>query len=163
MKLLKPIALTFAGLLAATGGRLNAQALSPDERRIKDAITAEREAQIAYLQRLVDIPSATLDIAGVKKVGAAFKATFDSLGFTTSWASLPDSLRRAGHFIAEHKGKPGAVRLLLIGHLDTVVEPDGPTWARDGDSTARGVGSGDMKGGDVIILYALKALAEAGK
>ncbi|HEY2824817.1 MAG TPA: M20/M25/M40 family metallo-hydrolase, partial [Gemmatimonadales bacterium] len=141
---------------------LSAQTLSPDERRIKDAITAAREEQIAYLQRIVDIPSATLDTAGVKKVGAVFKATFDSLGFTTTWAVMPDSLRRAGHFIADHRGKPGAVRILLIGHLDTVVEPDGPTWVRQ-DSMAAGVGSGDMKGGDVIILYALKALAKAGK
>ena len=51
--------------------------------------------------------------------------------------------------------------MLLIGHLDTVVEPGGPNWVRT-DSMAKGVGSGDMKGGDVIILYALKALQAAG-
>ncbi len=51
--------------------------------------------------------------------------------------------------------------MLLIGHLDTVVEPAGPTFARE-DSIARGVGSGDMKGGDVIMLYALKALHRTG-
>jgi glutamate carboxypeptidase len=152
-----------AVLLACAVVPLTAQGtLTPDERRIRDAITASRDEQIAYLQRIVDIPSATLDTLGVKRVGAVFKATFDSLGFTTSWASLPDSVRRAGHFIAEHKGKPGAVRMLLIGHLDTVVWPEGPTWVRE-DSMARGVGSGDMKGGDVIILYALKALNKTGK
>ena len=53
------------------------------------------------------------------------------------------------------------MRMLLIGHLDTVVEPGGANWVRE-DSTARGVGSNDMKGGDVIILYALKALEAAG-
>jgi len=162
MNYLRHYCLPFVALIVAAAP-LSAQTLSPDERRITNAITATREEQIDYLKRLVDIPSATLDVAGVKKVSAVFKATFDSLGFTTRWATLPDSLRRAGHFIAEQKGKPGAVRMLLIGHLDTVVEPDGPTWAREGDSTARGVGSGDMKGGDVIILYALKSLAKAGK
>src|SRR5690348_12119565 len=112
--------LSLAGLLLASAAvQVSAQTLSPDERRIRDAITATRQEQIDYLARIVNIPSATLDVAGVKKVGAVFKATFDSLGFTTSWATLPDSLRRAGHFIAEHKGKPGAVRMLLIGHLDT--------------------------------------------
>jgi glutamate carboxypeptidase len=131
------------------------------EQQIRDAITAARDAQVAYLQRVVDIPSSTLNVEGVRKVGDVFRASFDSLGFTTSWVALPDALHRAGHFVAEHKGKPGAVRILLIGHLDTVVAPEGANWVRE-DSTARGVGSADMKGGDVIILYALKALQSAG-
>ena len=125
------------------------------------AVEASREEQIAYLQHVVDIPSATLDLEGVRRVGAVFRASLDSLGFTTRWVTVPDSMRRAGHLVAEHRGKSGAVRMLLIGHLDTVVEPDGANFARL-DSTARGVGSGDMKGGDVIILYALKALRAAG-
>ena len=53
------------------------------------------------------------------------------------------------------------MRLLLIGHLDTVVEPAGANWVRE-DSVARGIGAADMKGGDVVILYALKALQAAG-
>jgi glutamate carboxypeptidase len=71
-------------------------------------------------------------------------------------------MKRAGHLFAEHKGKHGK-RLLLIGHLDTVFEPDSPfqSW-NDQDSIAAAPGGNDMKGGDVIILYALKALAEAG-
>ncbi|HMA44024.1 MAG TPA: M20/M25/M40 family metallo-hydrolase [Gemmatimonadales bacterium] len=138
-----------------------AQALSSQERRIMAAVEASREEQIAYLQHVVDIPSATLDLEGVRRVGAVFRASLDSLGFTTRWVTVPDSMRRAGHLVAEHRGKSGAVRMLLIGHLDTVVEPDGANFARL-DSTARGVGSGDMKGGDVIILYALKALRAAG-
>jgi glutamate carboxypeptidase len=135
--------------------------LTPQERRIRDAIAAAREDEIAYLQRVVDIPSNTLNLEGVRRVGAVFRASLDSLGFTTSWASLPDEIGRAGHLVAEHKGKPGTVRLLLIGHFDTVVEPSGPTFVRT-DSMATGVGSGDMKGGDVVILYALKALQAAG-
>ena len=145
----------------ALAGRLAAQTLSATERRIRDAVAASREDQIAYLQRVVDIPSATLDTAGVRRVGAVFRASLDSLGFATRWVSMPDSLRRAGHLVAEHRGKPGTVRMLLIGHLDTVVEPDGASFARV-DSLARGIGGGDMKGGDVIVLYALKALRAAG-
>jgi glutamate carboxypeptidase len=74
---------------------------------------------------------------------------------------VPVAMQRAGHLVAEHRGKPGRARLLLIGHLDTVVEPDGPNFVRQ-DSMARGVGANDMKGGDVVILYALKALQAAG-
>ena len=140
----------------------NAQAtLTPAEQKIRETVQRSHDDQVAYLERVVNIPSSTLNLAGVRKVGAAFRASFDSLGFETKWVTLPDATQRAGHLVAEHKGKPGAVRILLIGHVDTVVEPDGPNWVRT-DSMARGVGSGDMKGGDVIILFALKALQAAG-
>ena len=140
----------------------NAQAtLTPAEQKIRETVQRSHDDQVAYLERVVNIPSSTLNVAGVRKVGAAFRASFDSLGFATKWVTLPDATQRAGHLVAEHKGKPGAVRILLIGHVDTVVEPDGPNWVRT-DSMARGVGSGDMKGGDVIILFALKALQAAG-
>lgn len=135
--------------------------LTPQERRVREAVTALRESQIAYLQRVVDIPSSTPNLEGVRRVGSIFRASLDSLGFTTRWVPMPDAMRRAGHLVAEHSGRPGSVHMLLIGHFDTVVEPDGPNWVRE-DSMARGVGGGDMKGGDVIILYALRALHAAG-
>jgi glutamate carboxypeptidase len=148
--------------LMSLGATLPAQTtLTRQEQRIRAAITAARDDQVAYLQRVVDIPSATLDTAGVRRVADVFRASFDSLGFTTTWVPMPAEMRRAGHLVAEHRGKPGAVRILLIGHFDTVVEPDGPNFVRQ-DSMARAVGGGDMKGGDVIILYALKALQAAG-
>jgi glutamate carboxypeptidase len=54
----------------------------------------------------------------------------------------------------------GERRLLLVGHLDTVVAHDGhrPT-ARDGDSLI-GSGTIDMKGGVALSLGLLRALAE---
>ena len=148
-------------LVAATIAARAQAALSPAEQKIRETLQRSRDEQIAYLERVVNIPSSTLNLAGVRKVGAVFKASFDSLGFETKWVMLPDATQRAGHLVAEHRGKPGAVRILLIGHVDTVVEPDGPNWVRT-DSMAKGVGSNDMKGGDVIILYALKALQAAG-
>lgn len=156
-----PAFVAVLGVLGAMAASLEAQALTSQERRIRAAVDATRDDQIAYLQRVVDIPSATLDVDGVRHVGAVFRASLDSLGFTTRWVTVPDSMRRAGHLVAEHRGKPGAVRMLLIGHLDTVVEPDGASFVRV-DSMARGIGGGDMKGGDVIVLYALKALQAAG-
>ena len=55
-------------------------------------------------------------------------------------------------------------RVLLIGHLDTVFEPDSPfqRFERVDDKTARGPGIIDMKGGDVVMISALKALKAAG-
>lgn len=141
---------------------LQAPGLDRTEQRIRQSVAATRDAQIAYLQRVVDIPSSTLNFAGVKKVGAVFRASLDSLGFKTSWVAVPDAVGRAGHLVAEHRGKAGAVRMLLIGHLDTVVEPDSANFVREDSGGARAVGGSDMKGGDVVILYALKALQEAG-
>ena len=135
--------------------------LSRAEQRLRDTILAERADAIDYLQRVVDIPSGTLDVEGVQRVGAVFLASLDSLGFRTTWVSVPSEMHRAGHLVAEHRGKEGRVRLLLIGHFDTVVEPAGPNFVRR-DSMARAVGGSDMKGGDVIILYALKALDDVG-
>ena len=140
---------------------LQAPGLDRQEQRIRATIAASREAQIAYLQRVVDIPSSTLNFEGVRRIGAVFRASLDSLGFTTQWVAVPAAVGRAGHLVAVHRGKAGAARMLLIGHLDTVVEPAGASWSRE-DTIARGIGGADMKGGDVIILYALKALQAAG-
>ena len=78
----------------------------------------------------------------------------------TNWVSLPDAVGRAGHLFAERKGTKGK-RLLLIGHLDTVFEGEGERFVRL-DTLAGGAGSSDMKGGDLVILYALKALQSVG-
>jgi len=159
---MNPFRLAMLATLTVVTG-LSAQSLDRTEQRLRTTIAAARDEQVAYLQRVVDIPSSTLNFDGVRKVGAAFRASFDSLGFTTSWATVPEEVGRAGHLVAEHRGKAGAVRMLLIGHLDTVVEPGGPSWSReDSSGMARAVGGADMKGGDVVILYALKALKAAG-
>ena len=153
---------SFLALLSLASSAVGAQSLDRAEQRLRAAISAAREEQIGYLQRVVDISSSTLNLDGVRRVGAVFRASFDSLGFTTRWVAVPDAVGRAGHLIAEHRGRPGTVRMLLIGHLDTVVEPgERPNFARE-DSMARAVGGADMKGGDVVILYALKALKGAG-
>src|SRR5205085_1921247 len=78
----------------------------------------------ALLERLVDINSGTMNLAGVREVGRILGAELDGVGFTTRWIDLPET-KRAGHLFAERKGNRGK-RLLLIGHLDTVFENDSP-------------------------------------
>lgn len=135
--------------------------LGAAEQRIRDYVRRHEEEQVRYLARVVDIPSGTLNLAGVRRVGDVFRRSLDSLGFTTRWVELPPAVGRGGHLVAEHRGRRGTTRLLLIGHFDTVFEGEGQQFARQ-DSVARGAGSSDMKGGDVVALYALKALREAG-
>ena len=53
--------------------------------------------------------------------------------------------------------------MLLIGHLDTVFEPDSPfqRWERRGNDGI-GPGSGDDKGGMAVMIAALRAMHAAG-
>ena len=71
---------------------------------------------------------------------------------------------RAGHIVATHKGNGRGKKMLLIGHLDTVFEPDSPfqRFVRKGDNAAEGPGAGDDKGGMVVMVAALRAMQAAG-
>lgn len=150
-------------LLCLTALQAGAQSLDAEERKIVKAIHASMPQTMQQLQQVVDINSGTLNVKGVAQVGEILGSAFMQIGFTTEWVTLPDSLKRAGHLVAYKKGKKGK-RLFLIGHLDTVFEPDmAPNPFRIiNDSTATGQGINDMKGGDVIILAALQALHQNG-
>jgi glutamate carboxypeptidase len=151
--------------------------LNKEEQQILAYIDANMPRAIALLKESVNINSGTLNIEGVKKVGALFAKEFEAAGLQTHWVAMPDSIKRAGHLVAmtptavadanagtraaeKHKGK----KLFLIGHLDTVFEPDMPAnpFTMLNDSTATGQGANDMKGGDVIVLIALQAMQAQG-
>ena len=141
----------------------SAQKLSRTEKKIVASVEKNNEEAIAFLEKVVNINSGTLNAKGVKEVGMVFKEAFEGLDFTTRWIAMPQELNRAGHLFAETSGEKGK-KLLIIGHLDTVFEENSPfqRFERINDSTAHAPGGNDMKGGDVIVLYALKALHEQG-
>jgi len=153
--------ITIITLLPLSAAPLSAQTLTPAEQRIRTYLQQHQADEIALLAKSVDIKSQTLDVAGVRAVGQLFADHLTALGFHTRWAPMPASMHRAGHLIAERSGNSGK-RLLLIGHLDTVVEGDSLSFARIDSATARGAGSSDMKGGDVVIIEALAALNSVG-
>ena len=126
-----------------------------------DWIDAHAEDAIALLKEAVDIPSGTLNHDGVRAVGTVMRRELDALGFATEWIDMPPEVDRAGHLVGR-KGGSGR-RFLLIGHLDTVFEEeDGVRPFERQDGVARGHGVYDMKAGNTIIVYALKALEEIG-
>ena len=138
---------------------VHAQKPSDFEKKVIAYIEQHLPDAINLLKESVNINSGTLNIAGVRKVGELYKRELEKAGFTCTWISMPDSLKRAGHLVAERKGKRGK-KLFLIGHLDTVFEPDMPfaPFTMLNDSTATGQGANDMKGGDVVAIFALQAL-----
>tara|TARA_R110000765_G_scaffold124178_3_gene221321 strand:+ start:1255 stop:2508 length:1254 start_codon:yes stop_codon:yes gene_type:complete len=141
----------------------NAQKLTKNEKKIIKNIEQNNAKAISFLEKVVNINSGTLNLKGIEKVGKEFATAFEEIGFESTWIPMPEEMNRAGHLFAEIKGSKGK-KLLLIGHLDTVFEEDSPfqTFEMVNDSIAHAPGGNDMKGGDVIVLYALKALKENG-
>lgn len=140
-----------------------AQTLSTAEKNILATVRKQQPETEALLEKVVNINSGTLNKEGVITVGKLMADEFDKLGFKTEWVTLPDSLNRAGHLVATRQGKRGK-KLFLIGHLDTVFEKSLPMepFKRENDSTASGQGVNDIKGGDVLVIAALKALHTQG-
>jgi glutamate carboxypeptidase len=157
-------AVPFLLFLAAAGvaPAASAASLPSAERRIVAAADRHLPASLRLLERTVDVNSGTMNFEGVHEVGRLFAPEFEALGFRTEWVDGA-SWGRAGHLIARRE-RPGGRRVLLIGHLDTVFEKDSPfqRFERLDDSTARGPAVCDMKGGIVVMLLALRALADAG-
>ncbi len=132
------------------------------ESRMIDWIDANAETALALLAETVDIGSGTMNHQGVREVGKVMRRELDSLGLDTEWIGMPAEMQRAGHLFGRKVG--GSPRFLLIGHLDTVFEADDDFDAfRRSGNLAHGPGVSDMKSGNVVIVYALKALQAAGE
>jgi len=141
---------------------LTTAATSAPEKRMGEVVASEAPRHEALLEKLVLQNSGSLNLAGVKAVGEMMRAELTPLGFTVDWVDMT-ATGRAGHIVATHKGNGRGKRILLIGHLDTVFEPDSPFtgWKREGDRVT-GPGVGDDKGGLVVIVAALRAMQAAG-
>ncbi len=149
-------ALLFFSLNTAIASSLNAT-----EIQIKNNVVGQQPSALNLLEQLVNINSGTKNMAGVHQVGEILRDQFEQLGFKTHWIEEPATMQRAGTLLAEHISGKGP-RILLIGHLDTVFAKDNAfqKFSRDGNN-AIGPGVIDDKGGDIVILYALKALKDA--
>ena len=125
-------------------------------------VDAEQARTVTMLQRWVDQNSGTMNVSGVRAVSRIIEPELKQLGFKTQWIDM-SAVGRAGHLVARHVGSRRGKKLLLIGHLDTVFEADSPfqRWEQRGDKV-RGPGAGDDKGGDAVIIAALRAMIAAG-
>lgn len=150
-------------LLTAVLWQLHAQAAFDENELAMSAwIDTHTEEALSLLEKTVNISSGTLNLEGVREVGQVMRAELDALGLKTEWIDMPAKIQRAGHLVGRQRGS-GGTKLLLIGHLDTVFEADDQfqAFSRNGN-VASGPGVDDMKSGNVVIVYALKALQEIG-
>jgi glutamate carboxypeptidase len=150
-------------ILAFLAAAVPAQArLDREEQAMTAAVDRETDRTIALLEHMVNRNSGTLNLEGVTAVGEMVRAELEPLGFEVRWVDMR-ATGRAGHIVATHRGNGRGKRILLIGHLDTVFETDSPfqAFARAGNRTT-GPGVGDCKGGDVVLIAALRAMQAAG-
>lgn len=117
-------------------------------------------AMLDLLGTLVGQDSGSHDVVGVNAVGSRLAREWCALGFTEERRAVPGR----GDLRLLRKLFPGRGRLLILGHLDTVW-PAGTaaSWGFSADgSHAYGPGVGDMKGGLVMALFAVRELLAAG-
>jgi len=124
--------------------------------KIIDFLQGQQDEMLLLLARLVNIDSGTFCKEGVDECGQIIAGELEELGFKTLSVAEPDC---GDHLRAERPGK-GDKTLFLSAHLDTVfpcgTAAENPFRMEGG--LAYGPGVGDIKGGIVEMLYALKAL-----
>jgi glutamate carboxypeptidase len=163
--------LAIAGAIFTTFAAAQTSTIAPTEGAMVKAVDAQTPAAIALLEKLVNINSGTMNFPGVIAVRDVLVPQIEALGFKTRWEPMENSVNRAGDLVAEHPcpagtGKCGK-RILLIGHMDTVFEPNSSFQkyaivpGTDG-KIATGPGVNDMKGGLVVMLTALQSMQAAG-
>ena len=146
--------------LASTLPLISHAALDKNEREIVKQVDKNIPQALKEIEQAVNINSGSLNIEGVKKVGALTSEQLKAIGFKVEWLD-GSAFNRAGHVLATFESKnPDAIKILMIGHLDTVFakHDDFTTYKQLDENTASGPGVADMKGGNTIIITALKSL-----
>ncbi len=121
-------------------------------------LIAHRQEVLDLLKELVEINSFTRNPEGVNRVGVVMSGFLSRLGFQEE----VHERRGIGHHQVFTRGGEGK-RLLFLTHKDTVFPEDSgfDELHVEGDRVT-GPGVIDMKGGIVVLLYALKMLQDMG-
>ncbi len=146
--------------------------LSAAEQNIVSWVNSQEENMVRLLETITNINSGSLNKSGLDEISEIFIAELGNMDFAISklpgsFIDMPHcpnsdlSLDLADHVLASRSGDKN--KLLLMGHMDTVFPSDSPfqEFRVDGGLIS-GPGVFDMKGGLVVMLYALKALNQFG-
>jgi len=107
------------------------------------------------LQNIIEINSYTKNKVGVDRVGKIFDSWLDDLGFIVEIHQRSD-IGNHRHYKSQHTSN--AKKLLLLGHLDTVFPEGKFEKYREDEEWIYGPGVCDMKGGNIVLLQALREL-----
>jgi glutamate carboxypeptidase len=110
---------------------------------------------IQDLKKVVEINSYTKNKEGVNLVGEIFDEWFEALGYETRIYQR-ENIGNHRHYKSLHvKNSP---KLLLLGHIDTVFPPGKFEYFTEDEQWVYGPGVCDMKGGNIVLLEALRQL-----
>ena len=139
---------------------MHGEMMARQQAAVMDYIDAHREEMLALWKRLVSMESPSADKAAVDRVAAVLA---EELAKTGTDVRL-EPMSGGDLLVADWNTAAGNAPVVFCGHMDTVFAKG--TLAemplREGDGKLYGPGVLDMKGGLVIALYALKALAASG-
>ncbi|UCF06387.1 MAG: M20/M25/M40 family metallo-hydrolase [bacterium] len=126
--------------------------------RIVSFVKEHAEEQLEFVTALCNENSYTYNPEGTNR---AAEMVLDTAGGLFPHHEVIDETEVGNHHIL--RSRTGSKAIYLLGHLDTVFPPDHPfqTCTAEGDWLT-GPGTGDMKGGLAVLVYALKALQECG-
>lgn len=121
-------------------------------------IDDQQDQMIRFLEKLVCIQSGTKNKAGVDHVGSVIKKEMQAIGFSYE---IHRQSCLGDHIILRSPGRQkDTSQILLVGHMDTVFPHDTDfNYFKQENEKSFGPGVADMKGGLVVGIFALKALA----
>ncbi len=134
--------------------------LDLNEQNIVKQVELALPQSLKDIEQAVNINSGSMNIEGVKQVGLLAKQQLLEIGFKVQWLD-GRPFNRAGHLLATHQSSnPNGLKILMIGHLDTVFAKNDSfqKFTMLSETQASGPGVADMKGGNTIIISALRAL-----
>ena len=139
--------------------------LDAEERQIRDSLRARQQEMASQLERWVGLNTGTFNRPGLAAFAQLLVAPLLELGFEVELESetldeYPGRGRvEIGPLIVARRPRPGPAsqRFLVVGHYDTVFEPDSAfqSYRLDPVEPGRAIGPGvsDMKGGLVVLLF----------
>jgi len=158
-KIKKIPTLLFLATSFITSAHVNTK-LDHNEKNIVKHVELAIPQALQEIEQAVNINSGSMNIEGVKQVGLLAKQQLSEIGFDVQWLDGSE-FNRAGHILATHNSNnPNALKVLMIGHLDTVFakNDDFQKFKMLSDTQAAGPGVADMKGGNTIIISAMRIL-----
>ncbi|MFG1420736.1 ArgE/DapE family deacylase [Roseixanthobacter liquoris] len=151
----------------------------PNRQALLDTIDANRDKAIAFLQKMITIPSVTGDEAAIQaflndymtKIGLdvdMWETDWEELKKHPGYRPVDRGYENRPNIVATFKGAGGGRSLLLNGHTDVIPVGNGEGWSdnpwsgliRDGRIYGRG--SADMKSGVASHIMAVEFMKELG-
>lgn len=127
---------------------------------VRQHLERQTPEMLELLQQFVAIESGSRDKAAVDRMGASYRKFFEGMDYSTE---VIEQSACGDHLVCRTEGN-GKGSALILAHIDTVWPVGTLEWwpFNVANGRATGPGVGDMKGGIVQAIFAVRALQELG-